>query len=365
MFIRVDNGKNNSLARMYFEGDIVGFKRLIDEGANVNCLTKTGKSLISLIIRGDGEINKKFFDEMILAGAHLGKIGDEEPLINISISKNKKNYYLTKLLENGCNPDGYNELSKIPINNKIPMSDRNETSLFFSMEKGCMDETILLLQHGANPKLLNSDNETLLNILITKIEKNDHATLSLFIEKGADPLARDIKGTTLLHKMVQYHTDKIMFDTLFERNIDIDAVDKFGCTALIHAVNRHNDDAMEILIDKGVDLDVKNVFGDTAALVAANRLSPINEDIKKLKILDNANANFSIPDGSGNTVFHYISMSNDKIDMGIDILKKHPKLLLIKNSEGRTALDNIKTINPNTYKIFEKIIHNNVKHKTF
>lgn len=73
--------------------------------------------------------------------------------------------------------------------------------------------------------------------------------------------------------------DMDLVKLLLEKGADIDAKDRLGRTALIHASMKGKTDIIELLIKSGADATIKDDFGNTASRYAAAKYS---EDFKSM-----------------------------------------------------------------------------------
>jgi hypothetical protein len=97
-------------------------------------------------------------------------------------------------------------------------------------------------------------------------------TLLELLDTGFDPQLRDSTGGTLIHRITAFDHRELL-PRLLAEGLDIDTVDKEGCTALHRIVVRYGPaDAITTLIDAGADPRIRNRDGETAYDYAAKVL---------------------------------------------------------------------------------------------
>jgi ankyrin repeat protein len=121
------------------------------------------------------------------------------------------------------------------------------------------------------------------------------------LENGADPTARDNDGLTPLHIAAAYISDSDIFDLLLvaNRNVDIDASDESGMTALHFATATSNVTCARFLLSNGANPNTRNQNGSTplhfAAMFAKDmdivELLVNHKDVDAVNCLDNSELN--------------------------------------------------------------------------
>ncbi len=130
------------------------------------------------------------------------------------------------------------------------------------------------------------------------IQRGDQQTLRSLLKDGADPNAKDSKGTPLLMSAVLYgNADTVRL--LLNYGADPDATNAAGATALIWAAG--DPLKAEMLIQYGANVNAKSALGRTPLLVAAPT------------------------DGAGSVVQTLIAKGADT--SAKDVLKGNPKLM--------------------------------------
>ena len=169
MNIKNSNQKNNDykLIDLYLNNELDKFKKLIDDGANINFVDFHHKSLISIVIENRFNItrNKEFFDVLIDAGVSLSQIGLEKGLLSLAIVQNEI-YYAEKLLKNGIN---VNQRGICNISNHSVHKRTFPPAIFDAVYFGKQQSVDLLLKYNADLQICDSDNiplywKTILNM---------------------------------------------------------------------------------------------------------------------------------------------------------------------------------------------------------
>ncbi|MDX1901574.1 MAG: ankyrin repeat domain-containing protein [Gammaproteobacteria bacterium] len=133
-----------------------------------------------------------------------------------------------------------------------------------------------LLQYAINA--LNSENET---ALMWAVHNNDLEALSLLLKGGANPNIK-ARGLTItmhavgkplmLETLLNWKVKEDRADWMWDGNLDLNAVDNEGKTALMHAVNGNYGYTFSVfaLVDAGADVSIRDHEGKTASMYATN-----------------------------------------------------------------------------------------------
>ena len=347
MFMRVDRHKNNKLIQSYIDNDLPKFIKLIKDGANVNCVDDYGVSLIAKVLsRQKFNVDPKgYFDALIDAGVYLGKIGRESPLTWYSIYHYEDTYYLKKLLDNNIdvNLRGHCNLLSKPCGPPIIDTLSHDRLKHFK----------LLLKYNPNLEICDSDGDGLLCTFLSaayyyshprtihgdpkKINKRYKDLFKKLIKKGVDPNERGDGGRQPIHYIVQRCMgDLELLDYLFQSNIEIEinARDTQGNTALMSAVETWKTDVVDFLINKNARLNICNTNGHSASAIAA-----ISYNHRIFDLLSKSGDDYLSIDFNGNNILHHLHKFETDEYYYETILKKSPELLLMKNNLGKTPYD--------------------------
>ena len=178
-----------------------------------------------------------------------------------------------------------------------------------------------------------------------------------------------------LHQVVllkNFSYVEFIIKNLSNKEKEINNVDSLGNSALHLAVTlKDNEEIISCLIQNGADVNLKNIKGQTPLHLACgkNRVENINVLLSEPKInynpidylgftplikacasqaydvvktlLRSNEININFQDKIGNTALHYLC-EDEKFDIAIEIIKKGGDVN-IKNNDGKTSLDLIKT----------------------
>ena len=355
MFIRTDSHDSHSLISAYNNQDIVLFKKLIADGCNINCLTKTGDSLINLVIMNsnviDSSLNKEFFDELLRNDVHLGRTCGNYSVLNLAIREQDDIYYMSELLKKNVPVDlVYERIVPLDPVNIAKKSKNNITSrriydvhpIIHTIATSNNEKIKLLLDYNPDLTVTSKTGATVMDSYISFVMDDENLELlKMLIKKGANLHQKGSKEHTLLHQIAQFSYSESLYDFFIENNFDINSRSKSGYTPLMTAASRDNTLGMKILIDRGADINMQNVHGRTASMLALNK---VFYRINVLDFLIRSNADLSIVDNNGNNTIHYMveKLNNKELNARIDCFINNKKLLLIKNSRGETPLDLLK-----------------------
>jgi len=224
------------------EGDIESARLLVAAGAQVNATDGDGKNALGLaIFNGGYEVASFLIDNH--ANVNQADAQRFTPLFWAVDRRNMEtapNFpwvvttdplaLITKLLDAGANPNAI-------INNtpRARMRDGSPrivfaTALMRAAFSGDIELVKLLLSHGADPKIVSRDNETV-----------------LMAAGGTGFIPGYSKGRTPAERL---EVVKLLIDL----GIDVNAADDYGITALMVAANIGDVPIIQYMIDKGADL---------------------------------------------------------------------------------------------------------------
>ena len=367
MLIRFEYGETCPLLESYRKGDIDEFRNLINSGANINFRTNKSRSLIRIVISNHNEIpdekNRQFFNELLNAGVYLEKLDEGNSPLLASMVETDEIYYMEELLKRG-----------VEINNEYEYVDyynmyRRMPPIFRAVKECPIEKIDLLMSYKPNLKIKDSLRSSLLHELIGHNIKNSDQIMSILLSAGADPNALNYDKESVLHKLSrgagksEIDNYKKYFDILLKYNADINIKNKRGDTPIMCACKHNNKWAMKILAERNASFTEKNNAGMNCVMHAAH-----HRRYDMLNFFEVKGVDFSDCDNEGQNAAHYIvsiKRNPRNSDIGVEkmkFLKKHYKLLLVKDDYDQTPLDIIKSNHTNSYKELQNFLDS--KNKT-
>ena len=106
------------------------------------------------------------------------------------------------------------------------------------------------------------------------LRSNALEVIDILLKKGAKPNVTSLsKDYTPLHVAVQFGHIEIVQRLLKAKNLEIDATDQQGMTALHIAISRGYDGICRYLIDNGASININTKQGHTCLHLAANSVN--------------------------------------------------------------------------------------------
>ena len=335
MLIRIENNLNNPLSVSFLDSNIKEFKKLIDEGANVNCLSNSGNLLIDevfryLPIKSCSEYLKKLLENDVF----LGELESKGFLSGV-ISHCDFDC-LKILLDKGFSVDGLEAKKNgydLPIFTAIGELCNGKDTISF-------DKIHLLLEHNLDLSVVDYDGTPVLGFLI-KNSSMDVVTgiLPSFISKGCNLHQTNQNNFGLFHYGIQYNMGVEFFDVLLKNKVDINLACGKGNTPLMIGIMFDRLEIVDYLLKNKVDINFANNSGVTSLMVAAD-FSP-----KSFFTLLDHGADIFAVDNNGQTALHRLARSCCLSKENVGIFKKHKDMLLLENKNGISVLDIIKKKN--------------------
>ncbi|KAJ5071740.1 ankyrin repeat and protein kinase domain-containing protein [Anaeramoeba ignava] len=220
------------------------------------------------------------------------------------------------------------EKSLVDIN---PTNHQQITPLHLCSKTGNSVMIGELLKFGANPNLLDSENQTPLGIAI----QNGHIQVIFMLLTSQTKIPvnlniQDSKGRSFLMLAIKKHqieTAKL----LIKKNSNINLNDKEGNNALHYAIEEEQAEILQNLIEKGIEVKP-----------TADKIPPLhlcikfNKNLGCFKTLLNSGLDVNLTDHKGNTTLHYAVMfSKPKFLSWIQLISTNIDAF---NSNGWTAL---------------------------
>ena len=164
-----------------------------------------------------------------------------------------------RLLENGAEINGLDFVGSTPLHR--------------AAEHGHVDVVRLLLDNQADVGIRDDLSRTLLYAALLQKVKSSKEVVSLLVKRNVDIEAKDYKGQTALCAAIRSGSLIIARD-LLQRGADVEA--KFnndaGGTLLFDAAGRGHKSGVQLLLDEGANIEAINKNGDTALNFAVSRV---------------------------------------------------------------------------------------------
>ena len=154
--------------------------------------------------------------------------------------------------------------------------------------------------------------------------------LKLLLDNGANELAVDSVGTTMLHAAAS--AGQLACIDLLVKRVNVDEKDKRGDTALHWSCARGNMDVIKKLIEHGASINMKNNNAATAIYNAC-----YNGHNTAVDFLIQRGASLSIQNAAGDTPLH-VAISFNQLSI-VDSLVKNGARTDIRNNEGKLAIE--------------------------
>ncbi|MEY3202269.1 MAG: hypothetical protein RIR70_1819 [Pseudomonadota bacterium] len=181
--------------------------------------------------------------------------------------------------------------------------------------------------HLAGIGLDDADETGLAPIHRTASHKNP-AVFDALVDAGADPFATTGPGLNVLHLAAQING---IITAAIKAGVSPESRDDFGRTALHHAAEHRQVEAIRTLLANGARVDAANDEGCTAAHIAASL-----GDVASLEVLRAAGANLDARSKSRTTPLHWAAM-NKAVEAGLLLLSCGADASAV-NIQGETPL---------------------------
>lgn len=240
------------------EGNPVGVKKALDQGADVNFPSKSGMTpLMWAVQEGHDEI-----------ASYLVKKG-----ANVNAYHQRGGCSALILAADWLRPNMVDLLlaSGADVNLK---TKRNWTAILKTADNKVKDEAEgkkliqiaqSLLAKKADLKAVNSEGRT---ALMLAANRGNVEIMQLLIKEGAEIDAKDTEGNTALMLATLGGYDNAV-KTLLDAKADPGVRYPSGATALMFAAEKGKDKVAQMLIDRGADVNAKNEDGMTPLMFAA------------------------------------------------------------------------------------------------
>ncbi|MHC4777564.1 MAG: ankyrin repeat domain-containing protein [Planctomycetota bacterium] len=212
-------------------------------------------------------------------------------------------------------------------------------ALFEAVDDGDLEETIKLLDGGADVDSRDAEKQT---PLMVACEGGEVGLVRLLLERGADVNAREEDGETPLMKAASYEELECV-KALFEFGPDLDAGETYGGqTALMRT---ETPEIIEALLDAGANLEARDETGQTALAAAAN----LGWDAKVQVLLDRG-ADLEARDNSGNTPLEVAQEAGEEVAVAMIRAKMGGA-----PASGGQEVEELRRTKQLTEEVFEKV----------
>lgn len=269
---------------------------LIDKGAKINTRNKNGWTPLH--------------EAVILGNGNIISILNQNEADFFSINNNGENAF-DLVFDRGVE---YTE--NIVTSELVDLrNSRENTPLFYAIDRGSPDIVQVLLDKGADINASNVNGETPLHQAIT----TDNIVISnMLISRGSNIEAKDKQDNTPLHHCVFWNASETA-RLLVDNGALIDSKNRSGRTPLHEAVLSEDRGIVTFFIRKGSNLNSRDNNGQTPLYYAVK-----NNQFDILSTLIDAGADVSLRDRQGNTILHAAALGEHK---------EAAQILISKNSD--------------------------------
>ena len=253
-------------------GHVETIKLLLAKGADVNAILNADITALSIAVQGN---NAAVVRLLVASGANTSA----ENLLYLAAGAP----WVTDEDENP-HPERTSEILQLLLdkgaNAKSPAGDRA------LLVANSLEKVKLLLARGANPNATGRDG---LTPLIAAADRGDSQIVEALLSAGADVNAQDSNGDTALLLLLDASDRRrkrnveeypvLVGALLRAKNINVNAQNKKGETALMRAVRLGNVESIRLLLGAGANPNAADKVGDTAYVLAYENG---NAEIEKL-----------------------------------------------------------------------------------
>ncbi|MBF0108238.1 MAG: ankyrin repeat domain-containing protein [Magnetococcales bacterium] len=240
------------------EGNPVGVKKALDQGADVNFPSKSGMTpLMWSVQEGHDEIASYLLKKGADVNAFHLRGGCSALILAAEWLRPEM---VDLLIEHGAdtNLTTKRHWTALLKTADLKVKDAEEGKKQIRIAQS-------LLAKGADVKAANGDGRT---ALILAANRGNVEMIQLLLKQGTPVDARDREGYTALMMAALGGHDKAVA-ALLENKADPEIRHPCGCTALMFAAEKGHDKVLQGLIDKGADVNSKGEDGMTALMLAS------------------------------------------------------------------------------------------------
>jgi ankyrin repeat protein len=290
--------------------------QLLAAGAEVNATDDTGNTALSFAIRLG---NKNTVERLLTHHANLIFSDDKTQhwnAVTLSIEYNQR--YLLPLLMPYASPElldhtlqfAMNEADVVSVLMPYASTELLDDALQFAMNREDVVSVLLLLQYGADPKLLfqhQPPEECFMEKLATYWQgQGINRLLTWEIYAQLDLNYTDSAGNNLLLWVFRNDSEEkvlIWVKQLLAKGFDVRHKNNEGVTALMLAVIKGYQDVFNLLIKQGADIYAQDSEKKSALFDAVDKDKLTKEGIKIVEYLLNAGLDPNAKNIAGETIF--------------------------------------------------------------
>lgn len=260
---------NKSLIESIRSKDLERTRALLDEGADPNALSETGKSALVLAVDAH---SPDLVTLLLQRGADANFHGDSRsPLFRARIEEQPE--IARMLVERGAALDVFDAacIGDMPRLNAllkehpeaVHWRDKGEQTPLFCAYHLQAAKTLIAL--GADVNARDDIGWRPLNVACSWADAD---VVDALLDAGADVNAQDNIGWTALHEVAQLGSVERVTH-LMERGAKIDLLTEYGATPLYEAIDYGHCEVVDLLLSHGADMELLDYEGENAWDIAA------------------------------------------------------------------------------------------------
>jgi ankyrin repeat protein len=247
-------------------------------------------------------------------GADISVVDDDSDNVLMYAALYASYDYMKLLLQKGADPNAKNKL--------------RETAIMWCTHD--INKTQLLLDHKAEVNIRTTTGNTVL--LSACVGQAQTAMIKLLLQHNADPLViNNRKETSLM--LAALYGDTALARLLVNKGVDINTKGNEKFTAIYYATKSGNTDMVNWLVANGADVNVKDVYNATPLSYAV-----ITGDMKMINVLLDKTTGINEQDIDGMTILMWAIYNEYDKPAVVQALLDKGASLTPKDKWGNTAL---------------------------